>query len=183
MLQRLLRIDSMDIFRRISLPHLFLLFGFTCMLILACGVESGNRRPARQDEDKTGEFHRSPVAAFEQFRVDVEKTDGGCTADPANIDVSDGQRVRLAVQLQGGGEITTSGGTGSTQFVGERDEAVYSIDGLQITSSGGAFGTGVTEVNLELESGGRVNYDFNAAGAGAFDILCDGDKIGTFTVN
>ncbi|MYC05647.1 MAG: hypothetical protein F4X57_00435 [Chloroflexi bacterium] len=153
------------------------------MIALACGVESGNRRPARSDEDKTGEFHRSPVASLEQFRIDVEKTDDGCTADPADIVVGDGQRVRLAVQLQGGGEITTSGGTGSTQFVGERDSAVYSVDGLTISSSGGALGSGVTALNLELESGRRLSYDFNASGAGAFDILCDGDKVGTFTVN
>lgn len=172
-----------NIVRQIPLPYFALLLGLGCMLLLACGVESGNRRPARQDEDKTGEFHRSPVAAFEQIRIDLEKTDDGCTANPADITVSDGQRVRLSPQLQGGGEITTTGGTGSTQFVGERDKAVYSVDGLQISSSGGAFGAGVTEVNLELESGRRLSYDFNAAGAGAFDILCDGEKVGTFTVN
>lgn len=170
--------------RSIPLLHSVLVFIILgSMILIACGVESGNRRPARQDEDKSGEFHRSPVAAFEQFRIDVEKTDDRCTAEPADITVSDGQRVRLAVQLQGGGEITTSGGTGSTQFVGERDEAVYSVDGLQISSAGGALEAGVTEVSIDLASGRRLSYDFNASGAGAFDILCDGEKVGTFTVS
>lgn len=159
-----------------------LLVGLACMLLLACGVESGDRRPARADDDKTGEFHRSPVAAFEQFRVDVSKTDGACTVDPSDITVSDGQRVRLAVQLQSDVNITTTQ-TGSTKLEGEREQANYQIQGLTIASSGGAFGTGVTEVNLDLESGTRRSYDFNASGAGAFDILCDGEKIGVFTVN
>ncbi len=166
---------------RTPLIYLVLLFGLASMFILACGVESGNRRPARTEEDKTGEFHRSPVAAFEQFRVDVEKTDAGCSADPADITVSDGQRVRLAIQLQGATIAST--GTGSAKVEGERKQVTYQIDGLVISSSGGAFGTGVTDVNLELDSGTRRSYDFNASGAGAFDILCDGDKIGAFTVN
>ena len=166
--------------RLVYIGLVFIILG--SMVALACGVESGDRRPARRDDDKTGEFHRSPVAAFEQFRVDVEKTDAGCTVDPANITVSDGQRVRLAVQLQSDVEITTTQ-TGSTKLEGERETATYQIDGLVISSSGGAFGTGKTEVNLDLESGTRRSYDFNAAGAGAFDILCDGEKAGTFTVN
>ena len=120
-----------------------------------------------RDEDRTGEFHRYPVTVFAQFRVDVEKTEGGCTVNPADITVADGQRVRLAVQLQSDVELKTT----------------YQVDGLTIASSGGAFGLGVTDVNIEIESGGRRSYDFNAAGAGAFDILCDGTKIGTFTVN
>lgn len=158
---------------------LFIILGG--MFMLACGVESGDRRPARRDDDKTGEFHRSPVAAFEQFRVDVEKTDAGCSADPADITVSEGSRVNFAVQLTGG-EVTTTA-TGSTELQGEREQASYKVDGLAITSSGGAFGTGVTEVDLELETGTRRSYSFSVASVGAFDILCDGEKIGTFTVN
>ena len=73
--------------------------------------------------------------------------------------------------------------TGSTTLEGERELVTYQVEGLTISSSGGAFGTGVTDVNLELESGTRRSYDFSAAGAGAFDILCDGVKVGTFTVN
>ena len=166
--------------RLVYISMVFIILG--SMVAIACGVESGDRRPARRDDDKTGEFHRSPVAAFEQFRVDIEKTDAGCTVDPADITVSDGQRVRLAVQLQSDVEITTTQ-TGSTKLEGERETATYQIDGLTISSSGGAFGTGKTEVNLDLESGTRRSYDFNAAGAGVFDILCDDNKIGTFTVN
>ena len=181
MLQRVLRIDTKKVIGRMSLPHLFVLLGFACMMVLACGVESGDRRPARRDDDKTGEFHRSPVAAFEQFRVDVEKTDTGCTADPSDITVSEGSRVNFAVQLTGG-EVTTTA-TGSTELQGEREKVSYKVDGLAISSSGGAFGTGVTEVDLELETGTRRSYSFSVASVGAFDILCDGDKIGTFTVN
>ncbi|MCY3543372.1 MAG: hypothetical protein OXI16_14495 [Chloroflexota bacterium] len=168
--------------RRLHLAQFALVFIVVgSMIALACGVESGDRRPARRDDDKTGEFHRSPVAAFEQFRVDVEKTDTGCTADPADITVSEGSRVNFAVQLTGG-EVTTTA-TGSTELQGEREQASYKVDGLAITSSGGAFGTGVTEVDLELETGTRRSYSFSVASVGAFDILCDGKKIGTFTVN
>lgn len=158
------------------------LIALTLLFLIACEVESGDRTPARRDEDRTGEFHRSPVTAFEQLRVDVEKTDDGCTVDPAEITVSDGQRVRLAVQLQSDVELSTTA-TGSTTVEGERETANFSIDGLTISGSGGAFGAGVTEINLDLESGTRRSYDFNAAGAGAFGILCDGENAGTFTVN
>lgn len=182
MLQRVSAIHTKNTIRRIPLTYLVLLLGLASMFALACDVESGDRRPARTDEDKTGEFHRSPVAAFEQFRIDVENTDDGCVADPADITVGEGQRIRLAIQLQSEVNITTTG-TGSTKVEGEREKVTYQIDGLTISSSGGAFGTGVTDVNLDLESGTRRSYDFNAAGIGAFNILCDGDKIGTFTVN
>lgn len=172
----------MNITRAIPLVHIALVVVILgSMVALACGVESGDRRPARRDDDKTGEFHRSPVAAFEQFRVDVEKTDSGCTADPADITVSEGSRVNFAVQLTGG-EVTTTA-TGSTQLQGEREQANYRIEGLVIGSSGGAFGPGVTEVDLDLETGTRRSYSFSVPTAGAFDILCEGDKIGTFTVN
>ena len=153
----------------------------TSLLLMACGVESGNRRPARDDEDKTGEFHRSPVAALEQFRIDVEKSEAGCTADPADVTVQDGRRVSLAIQLTGGGTITTTG-TGSTAFEGERESATYAIPGLAISASAGVLGAGVTAIDLELSSGRRSAYQFNVNGAGAFDILCDGDEVGTFTV-
>lgn len=165
--------------RLVYISLVFIILG--SMVAIACGVESGDRRPARRDDDKTGEFHRSPVAAFEQFRVDVEKTDAGCTADPADITVSEGSRVNFAVQLTGG-EVTTTA-TGSTELQGEREQAKYRIEGLVIGSSGGAFGPGVTEVDLDLETGTRRSYSFSVPTAGAFDILCDGDKIGTFTVN
>ena len=181
MLRRIEQTRVKNIFRGFSPLHLALLVGLSAMLLLACGVESGDRRPARADDDKTGEFHRSPVAAFEQFRVDVEKSDAGCTADPSDITVSEGSRVNFAVQLTGG-ELTTTA-TGSTQLQGEREKVSYKIDGLAISSSGGAFGTGVTEVNLELETGTRRSYSFSVGSAGAFDILCDDEKIGTFTVN
>ena len=154
--------------------------GAAMLFSLACGVESGDRRPARTDEDKTGEFHRSPVAALERFSIDLEKTDAGCTAAPADVTAQDGQRIRLAVQLASEGITTTA--TGSTQLEGERQEVTYKVDGLVIRSSGGALGPGETEVDLELESGSRQSYDFNVSGAGEFDILCDGAKVGTFTV-
>lgn len=153
-----------------------------CLLMLtalACGVKSGDRSPAR--ETPTTEFHRSPVTAFEQFRVDVENTEVGCSADPADISIVSGQRARLAIQLKS--DAVTQSAGGSTQFMGERDKVTYVIQGLEIVSSGGAFPTGVNSVDLELESGTRRSYDFNAANVGDFDILCDDVKIGTFTVN
>jgi hypothetical protein len=91
-----------------------------------------------------------------------------------------GQRVRLAIQLP---TEVAQGATGSLIVTGDRFEITYGISGLEISSSGGAFGTGVTAVNLMLESGARQSYDFNPAIAGAFEILCDGEKVGTFTVN
>lgn len=165
-------------------PALWLIVGLLAlagMFAAACGVESGDRRPARSDEDQTGEFHRSPVAAFEQFRIDLEKTDAGCTADPADVSAEDNQRVSLAIQLKAEGEIS-AGSTGSTQFVGERDSVTYAIDGLTIGSSGGALGTGVTAIDLDLDSGTRLTYQFNVRGAGEFPILCDGEQVGTFSV-
>ena len=165
-------------------PALWLIVGLLAlagMFAAACGVESGNRRPARDDQDKTGEFHRSPVAAFEQFRIDLEKTDAGCTADPADVSAQDNQRISLAIQLKAEGEIS-AGSTGSTQFVGERDSVTYAVDGLTIGSSGGALGTGVTAIDLDLDSGTRLTYQFNVRGAGEFPILCDGEQVGTFTV-
>ena len=71
----------------------------------------------------------------------------------------------------------------SKAVTGDRFEITYGISGLEISSSGGAFGTGVTAVDLMLESGAKQSYDFNPAIAGAFEILCDGAKVGTFTVN
>ncbi len=146
---------------------------------LACGVKSGDRSPARSTP--ITEFHRSPVTAFEQFRVDVVNTEAGCSADPADVAIVSSQRVRLAIQLKSEAVTQTAGG--STQFTGERDEVRYVIQGLEISGSGGAFQPGVTNVDLELESGTRRSYDFNAANVGDFDILCDGAKIGTFTVS
>ncbi len=181
MLRRMQETRPKEMLRRFSPMHLALLISLMGLLLLACGVESGDRRPARADDDKTGEFHRSPVAAFEQFRVDVAKTDEGCTVSPSDITVGVGGRVSLAVQLTGASLTTTE--TGSTKMEGERQTATYQIQGLTISSSGGAFGTGVTEVDLDLETGTRRTYQFSTPTAGAFDILCDGNKIGTFTVN
>ena len=112
-------------------------------------------------------LHRSPVTAFEQFRIDVENTAAGCAADPADISIVSSQRVRLAIQLKSDAV---------------RDKVRYVIQGLEISGSGGAF-TGVTKIDLELESGPRRSYDFNATNSGDFNILCDGVKIGTFTVS
>ncbi len=164
-----------------AMPYIVMsLLGLAIMFALACEVESGDRRPARRDDDKTGEFHRSPVTAFEQFRIDVSNTEEGCSSDPADITVSKGTRLNYAVQLIA--ENITTTGTGSAAMTGDRDKVTYQISGLAISASGGAFGPGVTEVDLELESGTRLSYSFSVEQAGAFDILCDGEKVGTFTV-
>ena len=169
MLKKASPTDIANAARRIPLLYIALIFiTLGSMVLLACGVESGDRRPARRDDDKTGEFHRSPVAAFEQFRVDVEKTDAGCTADPADITVGEGSRVNFAVQLTGG-EVTTTA-TGSTELQGERESVSYKIDGLTISSSGGGvwhrryggrFGAGnghATQLLLQRREYGRVRH-------------------------
>ena len=164
-----------------SVSYLAVLATLFGLAIVACGVESGDRRPARQDSSETLEFHRTPVTAFEQFRIDVTKEEGGdCSIDPSEVAVQMGNRVRLAIQLPT--EIA-QGTTGSLEVTGDKQQLQFVIEGLEMTASGGAFGTGKTAFDIELESGARKSYDFNAANTGAFDMLCDGTKVGTFTVN
>ena len=165
-----------------SLSYLAVLVALFGLAVVACGVESGDRRPARQGETETLEFHRSPVTAFEQFRMDLTKAeDGTCSIDPSEVSVQMGNRVRLAIQLPISG--IAQGTTGSLEVTGDKQSLQFKIDGLEMTASGGAFGTGKTAFDLEIESGSRRSYDFNPANSGAFDMLCDGTKIGTFTVN
>ena len=164
-----------------SLSYFAMLVAIFGLVAVACGVESGDRRPARQGQSETLEFHRTPVTAFEQFRIDIAKEEGGaCSIDPSEVTVLMGQRVRLAIQLPI--EIA-QGATKSLEVVGEKQQLQFNIEGLEMSASGGAFGTGKTAFDIELESGARKSYDFNAANTGAFDMLCDGTKVGTFTVN
>ena len=58
-----------------ALAYLGVLVTLFAILTAACGVESGDRRPARQGESEILEFHRNPVTAFEQFRMDLAKED------------------------------------------------------------------------------------------------------------
>ena len=116
---------------------------------------------------------------MEQVRMEIAKDADTCSIDPNEITVLMGQRVNLAIQLPT--EIA-QGATKSLEVVGEKQQLQFTIDGLEMTASGGAFGTGKTAFDVEIESGGRVSYQFNAANEGAFDILCDGTKVGTFTV-
>jgi len=161
-----------------SLLYLSVLLAILMLGALACGVKSGNRRGARPTQ--TVEFHRSPVTAFEQFRVDVTNDDTGCSSDPANVDAEVGQRIRFAIQLVSEGVAGGVAGT-SAQLIGESQTVTYSIPGLELSGSGGTFLPGVTSLELQLTSGNRSSYDFNVANAGTFDILCDDAKIGTFT--
>ena len=165
--------------RGLGLLYLAILLTLVSVAAIACGIKSGDRSPARSTPITV--FHRTPVTAFEQFRIEVVNTEAGCTADPADVSIVSSQRVRLAIQLKS--DAVTQSAGGSTQFTGERDKVRYVIQGLEISGSGGAFPTGVTNIDLELESGTRRSYDFNAANLGDFDILCDGVKIGTFTVS
>lgn len=147
---------------------------------MACGVESGDRRSARATP--ISEFHRTIVAPFEQFRVDLDIDDeGNCTADPADVEATQGQRIRLAVQLAGEG--VAQGATGSIVRTGEgeRGSVNYAIPGLEITASSGALGAGMSEIDLTLSAGTRNSYDFNVANTGTFDIMCEGQQVGTFT--
>ena len=163
-----------------TLTYLAALVAVLALVSVACGVESGDRRPARQGETETLEFHRTPVTAMEQVRMDITKDDTSCSIDPSEITVLMGQRVNMAIQLPT--EIA-QGATKSLEVVGEKQQLQFKIDGLEMSASGGAFGTGKTAFDVEIESGGRVSYQFNAANEGAFDILCDETKVGTFTVN
>ena len=167
----------------LKMPLIWGIIGLLALASMACGVESGDRRPARQGESETTEFHRTPVTAFEQFRMNMTKDDTGCSIDPSEITVTMGNRVRLAVQLPLEEGQMGQGATKSIVVTGEKKSLQFKIDGLQMSASGGAFGTGKTEFDITLESGARKSYDFNAANSGAFDMLCDGTKIGTFTVN
>ena len=167
----------------LKMPLIWGIIGLLALASMACGVESGDRRPARQGESETTEFHRSPVTAFEQFRMDMTKDDAGCSIDPNEISVTMGNRVRLAVQLPLEEGQMGQGATKSIVVTGEKKSLQFKIDGLQMSASGGAFGTGKTEFDITLESGARKSYDFNAANSGTFPMLCDGTEIGTFTVN
>ena len=111
--------------------------------------------------------------------MSVAIDDTGCSIDPNEVAVLMGQRVNMAIQLPI--EIA-QGATKSLEVVGEKQKLQFKIDGLEMTASGGAFGTGKTAFDVAIESGGRVSYQFNAANEGAFDILCDSTKVGTFTV-
>ena len=112
---------------------------------------------------------RSPVTSFVQYRIDVTNDDTGCTSYPADIKAKVGQRMRFAIQLV------------SERVPRGSQTVTYSIPGLELSGSGGAFLPGVTSLELHLSSGNRTSYDFDVANAGSFDILCDGVKIGTFT--
>ena len=57
----------------LKIPIIVAALAAVALLVVACGVESGDRRPARQGESETTEFHRTPVTALEQFRVDLRQ--------------------------------------------------------------------------------------------------------------
>jgi hypothetical protein len=159
---------------------LVLLIALLSLLAAACGVKSGNRRPAREDSDKTGEFHRSPITSkLEELSVDLDKADGTCKATPGDLTSPAAARVRLGVQLVG--TSVKENLTKSIEIVGEKKNAKYEISGLTIKSAGGALDIGTSSLALDLQSGSRKNYDFNIGAAGTYDILCDGSKVGTFT--
>ena len=103
-----------------SFTKTILVFALAAVLLsFACGVKSGDRRPARTDADKQGEVHRSPVAfKMEELTIDLDKTDQGCSATPADVSVPLAARIRLAVQLQGA-DLGKSA-TGSITVTGEK---------------------------------------------------------------
>ena len=157
-----------------------LLIALVGIVVTACGVKSGNRRPAREDSDKTGEFHRSPISSkLQELSVDLDKAEGTCKATPGDLTSPVASRVRLGVQLVG--TSVKEGLTKSIEIVGEKKQAKYEISGMTIKAAGGALEMGSSSIALDLASGSRKNYDFNIGASGTFDILCDGDKVGTFT--
>ncbi len=157
-----------------------LLIALVGIVATACGVKSGNRRPAREDSDKTGEFHRSPISSkLQELSVDLDKADGTCKATPGDLTSPVASRIRLGVQLVG--TSVKEGVTKSIEIVGEKKQAKYEISGMTIKAAGGALEMGSSSIALDLASGSRKNYDFNVGAPGTYDILCDGDKVGTFT--
>ena len=124
---------------------------------------------------------RRPISAFEHYRIDVTKTNEGCYADPNHINVMNGQRLRLSLELHPT-VYSTATETGSSTSETERDKVRYRIDGLTVCSSCDEHNMSVTHVDVELESGALQSYDFNVLGGGIFDVLCDGEEIGSFIV-
>jgi hypothetical protein len=155
------------------------MFALMALAAIACGVESGERRfTARPTPIQ--EFHRTVIGTLEQTTVDLKKTDAGCQADPADLSFTKGQRVRLALQIPA---QIVEGSTGSLEQKGEKIKLSYAIPGLEISNAGGAeFFLGAKDVNVTLESGPRVNFDFNVVNNGTFDIICEGKKVGTLSV-
>ena len=173
-----------------KMPLIVAALALLSLLVVACGVTSGDRRPARQDDSVTDQFHRTPVTALEQFRMDLSKDDTSCAiaeieddTTRTDIEVTMGGRVSMGIQLPLEEGQMGQGATKSIVVTGERQRLQFKIDGLQLSAPGGAFATGTTEFDITMEAGARKTYHFNTANSGAFDMLCDGAKIGTFTVN
>ena len=111
---------------------------------MVCGVKAGNNRPARDDDDKQGGFHRTPVTLLENLRVDLKKEDGRYEIEPGDIAVPSAARVRLGVQL---------GGTSVKEGVGP---IVLFFDGEHIWT-GNAHSDTVTKFSRDGEALG--NFD------------------------
>ena len=173
MVQRIVQLRSRNTFYYLTLA--FAVVGF---IAIACGVKAGENRPARP-QGQIEEFHRTQVSTLEQLRVNLVKDDTGCTADPADITVALANRVRLAIQLPAD---IQQGASQSLIVVGDGDEVTYQIAGMELATTGGALGTGVKEFDQLLSAGARKSFDFNVVNPGAYDILCDGEKVGVFTV-
>ena len=142
---------------------IFLLIGLVGIIAIGCGTES----------DKTDLF------LLQELSVDLDKTDGTCIAVPGDLISTVDTRVRLAVRLVG--TSTKESGIKSGEVVGEKKRAKYEISGMIVKAPGGSLGIGTSSIALDLASGSTKNYDFNIGAPGAFDILCDGNKVGTFT--
>ena len=159
----------------------FLLLVMVAMLLAlaaaACGVKAGDRQPARPTPTKV--FHRTPIGVLEPTRINLQLLEGKCSAEPSEITLKQANRIRLAIQLPT--ELKMGPG-GSPVETGERAEVTFQIPGLQIQNVGGAMPAGSTSIDLTLTSGPRTNYDFNVANTGTFDMLCNGEKVGTVTV-
>ena len=149
---------------------IFLLIGLVGIIATGCGTES----------DKTEEIRISPITSkLQELSVDLDKNDGTCKAVPGDLISTVDTRVRLAVGLVG--TSTKESGMKSGEVVGEKKRAKYEISGMIVKAPGGSLGIGTSSIALDLASGSTKNYDFNIGAPGAFDILCDGNKVGTFT--
>ena len=170
--------------RRHRLLYLTLFLMSVAFVAVACGVESGNRRAAR--ETPIDVFFRTQIGALEPTNVNLAvDEDNVCSATGgANLQFAEGERVRLSLQIEA---VIQQGATGSLEVVGGGDaQAEYIIDGLEISSVTDPRSVHDTNGNQQVfnvTTGPRLNIDFSVDNVGTFDVLCNGTKIGEIVVS
>ncbi len=165
--------------------YVALLLATVAFAVAACGVESGNRRSAR--ETPTDVFHRTPIGTLEPTNIDlvVDENDA-CTTNRANLEFAEEVRVWLNIQIPDEG--IQQGATGSLESTIAADAtAEYIIEGLQVTGVIDPRNVhetvGGNQVITIADVGTRFRVEFNVASpAGTYNITCNGTKLGEFAV-